>query len=277
MDNVITDFINKTENKEGFESVRRAAIYERNIGLGVLGLHSLYQKKHLPFESPMAKGLNLSIFKHLRTVIDKYQETLPPCPMAKEVGINRRNIHCLAVAPTMSVATLAGVASSGIEPWITNRFIKKVKQGSFTIKNKYLDKHIKQYAFANQLGEDWVEKQWESIKKNEGSVQHLDWMEDWSKDVFKTAFEIDQRYIIEQAADRAKYIDQSQSVNIFIPAESSTQYISDLHILAWKKGLKGLYYLRSTALNRADVGLKERKTIQVKEIDIMSDTCLSCS
>lgn len=209
-------------------------------------------------------------------------------------GNAKRNIHVTAIAPTMSISSLCGVTSSGIEPWVTNTFTKKVKQGSFPIVNKYLIKYINAFASAwdDDFGgnvhangvvrqasskEAWIQEQLDSIKKNSGSVQHLDWMPQDIKDVFKTAFEIDQRYLLEFAGDRSPLIDQGQSLNLFIPAGSSVQYISDLHILAWKKKIKSLYYVRSTAGASASTVSSERKQINTKEVDMMSDTCLGCT
>ncbi|MFA7029641.1 MAG: hypothetical protein WC179_05165 [Candidatus Cloacimonadaceae bacterium] len=207
--------------------------------------------------------------------------------MSRRHSTARRNIHVTAIAPTMSISSLCGVTSSGIEPWVTNAFTKKVKQGSFAIKNKYLENYIKGYFFdvmrnwdnppSIQEGVVWESQQWNSIKKNNGSVQHLDWMPQEIKDVFKTAFELDQRYLLEFAGDRSPLIDQGQSLNIFIPAGSSVQYISDLHILAWKKKIKSLYYIRSSAGVSASTSSNERKQINIKEVDMMSDTCLGCS
>lgn len=290
LDNVLQSFIDLTENLPGFERARAGAIDERSIGLGVMGFHSLLQSKLIPWESPMAKGLNLRIFQEIQRAANLHNEYIGtlngPCPMSARSGTSRRNIHVTAIAPTMSISSLCGVTSSGIEPWLTNAFTKKVKQGSFAIRNKYLDWYLKAYMHAgsNDFGGEvyanaevskfpsptaWYEYQWESIKKAGGSVQHLEWMEASVKDVFKTAFELDQRYLIELASDRQPYIDQAQSINLFIPANSHVQYISDLHILAWKKRLKSLYYLRSSTATRASTSVAERQHIQ-------ADECLSC-
>lgn len=284
LDNILQDFIDRTEGLPGFERARAGAIDERSIGLGVMGFHSLLQSKMIPFDSPMAKGLNLKIFKQIKDAADYHNDLVPAiCPMAQRVGTKKRNIHVTAIAPTMSISSLANVTSSGVEPWITNAFTKKVKQGSFAIRNKYLDTAIKEKSFrywhtieSETSPDTWVNTQWASIKKANGSVQHLDWMDQNTKDVFKTAFEIDQRYVIELAGDRQEFVDQSQSINLFIPGGSNVQYISDLHILAWKKKLKSLYYLRSTVINRASTSANERKLIDTSDVDIMSDTCIGC-
>ena len=286
LDNILTDFINRTENMPGFANARRSAINERSVALGVMGLHSLYQRKSIPFESPMAKGLNMQIFNHMRTKLDEHQASLPKsdsCPLSKQHGIHRRNTTTMAIAPTMSISSLCGATSSGIEPIIANAYTKKVKQGSFAIRNKYLEKEINSYFIKHEavltVGSDnWIDDQWKSIKEHNGSVQHLEWIDKSTKDVFKTAFEIDQTHVIDQAADRQQYIDQGQSVNLFIEGNSHVQRVSDLHMMAWKRGLKSLYYLRSTAINRASTSTSSRKSINTSqaEPDLLSDSCPSC-
>jgi len=278
LDNVLQSFIDLTTDLPGFERARAGAVDERSIGLGVMGFHSLLQSKMIPWESPMAKGLNLKIFKQIKEATSKHNEYdgLHMCPMANRNYSKKRNIHVTAIAPTMSISSLCGVASSGIEPWVANAFTKKVQQGSFAITNKYLDEYLQQEAVNEaclttcKRGTTWYDDQWDSIKKAKGSVQQLEWMDDNTKAVFKTAFEIDQRWLIEFAGDRQPFIDQAQSINLFIPGNSHVQYISDLHILAWKRKLKSLYYLRSSAVNTASTTSTERK-------DIMEDTCLSCT
>ena len=241
-----------------------------------MGFHSYLQSKHIPFESALATGINYNIFQSIAEAADRHQESLPEssyCPMAIQAGTRKRNIVSLAVAPTMSISNLCNLASSGIEPWMSNAFSKKLKQGTFAVRNKYLQILLDHHALTNRLPNSWIEEQWSSIKKYEGSVQHLDWMSDYDKEVFKTAYEIDQRWIVEHAGSRTEYIDQGQSVNLFVPGDSHVQYISDLHMLAWKKGLKSLYYLRSTNPNRATTASKDRQTIATTP---MYDECLSC-
>ena len=287
LDNVLQDFIDKTEGLAGFERARAGAIDERSIGLGVMGFHSLLQSRMIPWESAMAKGLNLNIFKKIKRSADIHNvEVDSPCPMAERVGTNRRNIHITAIAPTMSISSLSNVTSSGIEPLVANAFTKKVKQGSFPIRNKYLAKIMEaywdvekfNYDYEALIGYDWIAEQWTSIKKANGSVQHLEWLSDSNKEVFKTAFEINQRWVIEFAGDRQPEIDQAQSVNIFVPGGSNVQYISDLHILAWRKGVKSLYYLRSLAINRASTDNTTRKVIEeVTMEELTSDSCIGCA
>jgi ribonucleoside-diphosphate reductase alpha chain len=278
LDNVLQDFINRTEHLSGFERARAGAIDERSIGLGVMGFHSLLQSKLIPWESSIAKGLNMKIFSMIKESADRHNEGLNACPMSyrmPDITTLKRNIHVTAIAPTMSISSLCGVTSSGIEPWVTNAFTKKVKQGSFAIKNKYLEKVINDAVPYTEWGgvshATWISDQWDSIKKNSGSVQHLDWMSQDIKDVFKTAFELDQRWLLEFAGDRSPLVDQGQSLNIFIPAGSSVQFISDLHILAWRKKIKSLYYVRSTAGVSASTASGERKQIQIEP-----EECLAC-
>lgn len=275
LDNIMQDFIDKTADKSGFEYARAAAIDERALGLGVMGFHSLLQSKTIPFESALATGLNTTIFKQIREACDQHQEFLASqpnfvaCPMAQRAGTNRRNITSLAIAPTMSISNLCNLTSSGIEPWMANTFSKKLKQGTFPVVNKFLKQYITEYAASNSHASSWVEEQIVAIKKNSGSVQNLDWLDPYIKDVFKTAHEIDQRWLISHASARTPFIDQGQSLNLFLLGNSHVQDISDIHIYAWKQGLKSLYYLRSTNPNKASTESKVRKTITY-------DECLSC-
>jgi len=282
LDNVLQSFIDLTENLPGFERARAGAVDERSIGLGVMGFHSLLQSKLIPLESAIAKGLNLKIFSMIKESADTHNEMARQCPMSARMYtggadlLPKRNIHVTAIAPTMSISSLCGVTSSGIEPWVTNAFTKKVQQGSFAITNKYLDSYIAKHQWSVGYEQSWYDEQWTSIKKNNGSVQHLEWMPQDIKDVFKTAFEIDQRWLLELAGDRSPLVDQGQSLNLFIPGNSHVQLISDLHILAWKKKIKSLYYLRSSTTQTASTSSTERQTIKT-EVDLMSDTCLGCT
>lgn len=274
LDNVLQSFINLTENLSGFQRARAGAIDERSLGLGVMGFHSFLQSKLIPWESPMAKGLNLKIFQQIKNSADYHNSYSNSCPMSDRCSqeLNyKRNIHVTAIAPTMSISSLCGLTSSGIEPWVSNAFTKKIKQGSFVIKNKYLEKYLVDYAFEHKLGSEWITKQWQSISASDGSIQHVSWIPQNIKDVFKTAFELDQRYLLELAGDRSPLIDQGQSLNLFIPAGASVQFISDIHILAWKKKIKSLYYVRSSAGVSASTVSGDRKHI------IQPEECLSCT
>ena len=273
LDNVLQVFIDKTKDLPGFQRARNGAIDERSIGLGVMGDHSLLQSKLIPIESPMAKALNIKIHKAIAESAHKHNISSKTsiCPMAQRSGTTKRNIHVTAIAPTMSISNLCNMTSSGIEPWLTNHFVVDLKQGSFTVTNKYLKQYIINYATEHDLTETWVYAQWKDISKHQGSVQQLPWMDPYTKSVFKTAYEIDQSWLIERASDRQQYVDQAQSLNLFIPGNSHVNYIADLHILAWKKKVKSLYYLRSTAVNRASAEIKTREAINISDAE-----CLSC-
>jgi len=242
-----------------------------------MGLHSYLQKKNIPFESPMAKGINSQIMEDIKVASDVHQESLPlseRCGLAKKHGTKKRNLHSLAIAPTMSISTLSNLCSSGVEPWVANAFTKKVGTGSYYIKNKYLEAFIKQHELDKGLNDVWYQEQWASINKHNGSVQHLDWMDDYTKDVFKTAFEIDTRSVLGLASDRQKIMvnEQAQSINIFMPAEVSYEELHTVHMMAWELGLKSLYYLRSEPATNASVGGGERKAITLED-----DTCVGCT
>lgn len=261
-----------------FERVRNSIKDSYDIGIGVMGWHSYLQKKHIPFESSMAIGLNKKIFNHMRTTLDNYQEELcnanPEliCPMSARAGTKRRNIHQMAVAPTMGISNLMDVTSSGIELWIANAFAKTLIQGTYIVKNKYLDLYMQEYAKTNSLDQVWINTQWASIIANDGSVQHLDWMDDWTKSVYKTAYEVNQLAVIQQAGDRSGDIDQAQSVNLFLDAEVTWEELHAVHFKAWEVGLKSLYYLRSKAEVNAKVGASERKPIVLED-----DACIACT
>lgn len=272
LDNVVQSFIDRTENLPGFERARKGAIEERPLGIGVMGFHDYLQSKSIPIESSLAVSSNLSIFKAIREAADLHQSTLTtPCPMSVAANTNRRNIVTIAIAPTMSIANLLNLASNGVELHLKNYYSKKLKQGVVGIKNPALDAIINRYADLHSLPQSWISAQWASIRTKDGSVQHLDWLTDWERDVFKTADEIDQHWIIQHASDRQPFIDQAQSINLFFPAGANVHYLYDVHVAAWKKGLKSLYYLRASAESRASTGINERKTINVE-----SHECLAC-
>lgn len=252
---------------------------ERAVGLGVMGWHSLLQSKSIPFESPMAKGLNIKIFKDLREKADKASIKIAQergsCELAKRHNILERFSHKLAIAPTSSISILCGGVSAGIEPWQSNGYVHKNKTKAETIKNKHLDTYIRDYAEKNNKDNRWVAGQWKSIIAHEGSVQHLEWMDSYIKEVFKTAFELDQRFIIEQASDRGDFIDQGQSTNIFLRHNIHKKELVGLHLYAWAKKLKTLYYCRSTSPKRASIGGEViRNKIEVPELKY--EVCNSC-
>ena len=272
LDNVLTIFYEKSKQYPGYECARRSVEEERNIGIGVMGFHTYLQEHNMPFESALAASWNRRVFEHLNKHINEASIKL-----GKERGVpkysynGRRNNLTMAVAPTSSISIICGEVSPGIEPLVSNVFTHRNITGTRVVYNKQLNKVIKNYAEEHGLSEHWIQAQWKSITEHEGSVQHLEWMDDYTKDVYKTAYEIDQRWIIEHAATRQPYIDQGQSVNLFLYGDTHKLYLFQLHVLAWKKGLKSLYYLRSTAPIRAKVGNK----IQREQI-FDYDECLAC-
>ncbi len=247
LDNVLQDFIDRAP--EGMERARYAAMRERSVGLGVMGFHSFLQSLAVPFESVMAKVWNRRIFTHLRGAADaasrRLAEERGPCPDAAEYGMMERFSHKIAIAPTASISIIAGNASPGIEPIAANVFLQKTLSGSFTVRNRHLQKLLA------ERGQD-REEIWSAITLNKGSVQNLDFLTEDEKAVFKTAFELDQRWVVEHAADRTPFICQSQSVNVFLPANVHKRDLHQIHLLAWKRGLKSLYYCRSLSIQRAD-------------------------
>ena len=247
LDNVLQDFIDKAP--ESMANARYAATRERSVGLGVMGLHSFLQANSVPFESVMAKVWNTKIFKHIKQGVDAASVTLAEergaCPDAEQYGIMERFSNKTAIAPTASISIICGGASPGIEPIAANSFNHKTLSGSFNVRNKYLTKLLE------EKGEN-TDATWSSITLNGGSVQHLDCLGEHEKAVFKTAFELDQRWIVELAADRAPLVDQAQSVNVFLPADIHKRDLHQIHYQAWKQGLKSLYYCRSLSIQRAD-------------------------
>lgn len=247
LDNVLQDFIDRAGTD--FARASYAAFRERSVGLGVMGFHSFLQSRNIPWGSAMAKAWNRRIFKQLRTQADAASKELAQergaCPDAADYGIEERFSNKLAIAPTASISIICGGASPGIEPIAANLFTHKTLSGSFAVRNKYLEAVLQ----AKGRDEDDV---WSSIAINEGSVQHLDFLSDDEKEVFRTAFEIDQRWLIEHAADRAPYICQAQSLNLFLPADVHKRDLHRLHFMAWQKGVKSLYYCRSKSIQRAE-------------------------
>ena len=247
LDNVLEDFINKAP--DSMARAKYAAMRERSVGLGVMGFHSFLQSQGVPIESASAKAWNRNIFRHIRGEADMASKALAaergPCPDAADYGFDERFSNKLAIAPTASISIICGGSSPGIEPNVANAFTHKTLSGSFSVRNKYLK------ALLAEKGED-TDDVWTSITVNEGSVAHLDFLSEDEKDVFKTASEIDQRWLIDFAADRAPFICQSQSLNVFLPGDVHKKVLHDIHFQAWKKGVKSLYYCRSRSIQRAD-------------------------
>ncbi|MDB9807724.1 ribonucleoside-diphosphate reductase subunit alpha [Candidatus Pelagibacter sp.] len=247
LDNVLTDFIDRAP--EQFDDAKYSAEKERSVGLGVMGFHSYLQKNSIPLESVMSKVWNKKIFKHIQENVDQASKDLADergaCPDAADYGYNERFSNKTAIAPTASISIICGGASPGVEPVAANSYTHKTLSGSFNVRNRYvielLEKHGKN-----------TEEVWSSITTNEGSVSHLDFLTDLEKDVFKTAFELDQKWIIELSGDRTPYISQAQSINLFVPADIHKRELHKIHFDAWKKGLKSLYYCRSKSIQRAE-------------------------
>ena len=268
LDNVLQYFIDHAPDQ--LHRAKYSAMRERSIGLGAMGFHAYLQRHNTPFESPMAKSRNMQMFSRIKSEAERATRELAKergeCPDGEGYGV--RNAHLLAIAPNASSSIICGNTSPSIEPYRANAFTQKTKTGSSLLKNEYLE------AVLQDLGHD-TDDVWKSIVTSNGSVQHLDFLDDWTKDVFKTAVEIDQRWVIELAADRQEFICQSQSLNVFFPANVSKQELHAMHIMAWKRGVKTLYYLRSEAYKRAETVSDEVLRARIFE-SIDDDGCLAC-
>jgi ribonucleoside-diphosphate reductase alpha chain len=285
LDNVLQYFIDNAPDT--IARARFSASRERSIGIGALGWHALLQKKNLPWESALATGLNKQIFSHVRGKLDEANIQLGTergeAPDA--VGTGNRFSHLMAIAPNASSSIIMGNTSPSIEPFRANAYRQDTLSGSHLHKNKYLDKVIVDYVMDGNpikpFDTDKYNEIWSSIIANDGSVQHLTWMSDWDKDVFKTAMEIDQRWVIQHAADRQEYIDQAQSLNVFFRPDSNIKYIHAVHFMAWKLKLKTMYYCRSDKIAKADKVSKRIEREVIAEIDLKSmagdeGICLAC-
>jgi ribonucleoside-diphosphate reductase alpha chain len=279
-DNVLTVFIATAPSE--MSKAKLSASQERSLGIGIMGFHSLLQRRNIPFECAMAKSLNKNISKYIAEQCNKATVKLAhekgPCPDAERYGVMVRNANVTAVAPTASVSIIAGGTSPSGEPWIGNAFTHKTLSGSFLVKNKYLEKLLESKGMNN-------DETWKSIVINEGSVQHLECLTDDEREVYKTAFEIDQRWVIEHASVRQQFVDQAISTNVFLAADVHKAELNGIHFMAWKKGLKSLYYCRSKSLQRADkvANKVEREHLveePVEEKEAMNSfnttTCLGC-
>ncbi len=272
LDNVLENFIK--EAPKSMENAAYASMRERSVGLGVMGFHSFLQSKGLPFESAMAKSWNKHIFKDLRAQVDKASHTLAlergACPDAEEKGVMERFSNKLAIAPTASISIICGGTSPGIEPFAANAFAHKTLSGTFPVRNAHLRRLLE------EKGQN-TEEVWSSINTQQGSIQHLDFLSGGEKAVFRTAFEIDQRWIIELAADRGQYICQSQSLNLFLPPDTHKRDLHRLHFEAWRRGVKSLYYLRSMSLQRSDVDAAPSAALLSEEGRLDYEECLACT
>jgi len=274
LDNVLQYFIDNAP-----DSIKRAkysAIRERSIGIGALGWHAYLQRNNLPWESALSIGRNKKIFQHVRTSLDEANKELGTrrgeAPDA--LGTGNRFSHLMAIAPNASSSILMGNTSPSIEPYRANAYRQDTLSGSHFNRNRYLDKIVK------ELKPNEYDEVWSSIIANDGSVQHLAWLDDWTKEVFKTSMEIDQRWVVQHAADRQEFIDQAQSLNVFFRPDSHIKYIHAVHFQAWKQGLKTMYYCRSDKIAKADKISKKIEREVIKEINLHDLTeggeCLAC-
>lgn len=279
LDNVLQYFIDNAPS--AVKRAKYAAMRERSIGIGALGFHAYLQRKGVAWESAVAKGTNMRMFKLIKQRLDVANLELGSergeAPDA--AGTGRRFSHTQAIAPNASSSIIMGNTSPSIEPWRANAYRQDTLSGSFLNKNKYLDAIIlEEAALGRPVG--WYDEVWSSIIANDGSVQHLTWMDAITKEVFKTSMEIDQRWVIEHAADRQKFIDQAQSLNLFFRPDANIKYLHAVHFLAWKQGLKTLYYCRSEKIGKADKVSKRIEREAIKEIDfkamIDGDNCVAC-
>jgi ribonucleoside-diphosphate reductase alpha chain len=278
LDNVLQYFIDNAPST--IQRAKYSASRERSIGIGALGWHALLQKKNIAWESPLAKSLNIRIFKHIRNELDKANQKLGlergEAPDA--YGTGNRFSHLMAIAPNASSSILMGNTSPSIEPYRANAYRQDTLSGSHLNKNKFLDAIIQKHAEIHSEG--WADEVWRSIIANDGSVQHLEWLDEHNKEVFKTSMEIDQRWVIEHAADRQEHIDQAQSLNVFFRPDSHIKYIHSVHFLAWKKKLKTMYYCRSEKIGKADKVHKKIEREIIKEINLVqianNDSCIAC-
>ncbi len=274
LDNVLQYFIDNAPDT--IQRAKFSAMRERAIGVGVLGFHTYLQEHNISFESALATSFNLRAFKHIRSHLDianiELGEYRGSCPDAIEGGCKepKRFSHVMALAPTASTGIIMGNISPSCEAIRANAYRQDTMSGSFFNKNRTLDNLIKSKC-ADDKSLDYDEI-WKSIIGNDGSVQHLDFLDDYQKDVFKTAMEIDQRWVIQHAADRQQFIDQSQSTNVFLPPNVDIAYLHHIHFSAWKKGLKSLYYCRSDKLRKAD-----KVSQKVERIKLDDEECLACS
>ena len=278
LDNVLQYFIDNAP--DSISRARYSASRERSIGIGALGYHAYLQKNSIPWESALATGRNIQIFKYIKEQLDdanlKLGTERGEAPDA--AGTGRRFSHMLAIAPNASSSIIMGNTSPSIEPLRANAYRQDTLSGSSLNKNKWLDRIIREEATKQKEG--WYEDVWSSIIANDGSVQHIDWLSDWDKDVFKTSMEIDQRWVIQHAADRQQFIDQAQSLNLFFRPDVNVKYLHAVHFQAWKQGLKTLYYCRSEKLAKADKVSKRIERQVIEEINLKQlaseDICLAC-
>ena len=278
LDNVLQYFIDNAPDT--VQRAKYSATMERSIGIGALGYHAYLQKNNIPWESAQATGANLKMFKHIRAYLDQANIYLGKqrgeAPDAK--GTGQRFSHMLAIAPNASSSIIMGNTSPSVEPFRANAYRQDTLSGSYLNKNRYLDAIIKEKCGADEKLD--YNEIWSSIIANDGSVQHLNFLDEWQKDVYKTSMEIDQRWVVDHAANRQSYIDQAQSVNLFFRPDVNVKYLHAVHFQAWKQGLKTLYYCRSEKLAKADKVSKKIERQVIEEIDLKAlateEVCLAC-
>jgi ribonucleoside-diphosphate reductase alpha chain len=282
LDNVLQYFIDNAP--DSISRARYSASRERSIGIGALGYHAYLQKKNVAFESVIAKSFNNQMFRNIKGKLDIANLALGAergeAPDA--AGTGRRFSHMMAIAPNASSSIIMGNTSPSIEPYRANAYRQDTLSGSSLTKNKWLDRVIQKYLAGDgeTISTNDYNDIWSSIIANDGSVQHLTWMDENTKEVFKTSMEIDQRWVVEHAADRQQHIDQAQSLNVFFRPDAHIKYIHAVHFLAWKKGLKTLYYCRSEKLAKADKVSKRIEREVIKELDMSAiaqgNDCIAC-
>ena len=278
LDNVLQYFIDKAPKE--IKRAKYSAINERSIGIGALGFHAYLQSKNIPLESANAIGVNKKMFSHMSNMLKKANKEIGAergeAPDAK--GTGNRFSHMMAIAPNASSSIIMGNTSPSIEPFRANAYRQDTMSGSHLNKNKYLNRILIEECEKNNKD---IEEVWRSIIANDGSIQHLTWLDEWTRDVFKTSMEIDQRWVIQLAADRQEYIDQAQSLNLFFRPNCNIKYLHAVHFQAWKSGLKTLYYCRSEKIGKADKVAKSIERQVIEEIDLTQlasegDACIAC-
>jgi ribonucleoside-diphosphate reductase alpha chain len=278
LDNVLQHFIDNAP--DSISRARFSATRERSIGIGALGWHAYLQRNNIPWESALAVSTNHKIFGYIRESLNNANIEIGTVrgEAPDAMGTGQRFSHLMAIAPNASSSIIMGNTSPSIEPYRANAYRQDTLSGSHLTKNKWLDKIIKEKCEENNKLD--YNEIWSSIIANDGSVQHIDFLEDWTKDVFKTSMEIDQRWLVQHAADRQVYIDQAQSVNLFFRPNSHLKYLHAVHFQAWKQGLKTLYYCRSEKIGKADKVSKKIERKVIEEIDMKAlaseDVCLAC-
>jgi ribonucleoside-diphosphate reductase alpha chain len=282
LDNVLNYFI--ANAPDAIARAKYSAERERSIGIGALGFHAYLQRNNIAFEGVMAKVANNRIFKSIRKGLDdaNRQLGLERGEAPDAVGTGNRFSHLMAIAPNASSSIIMGNTSPSIEPYRANAYRQDTLSGSFLNKNRWLDKVIQKHLSGkgDVVSQNDYNDIWSSIIANDGSVQHLTWMDEYTKDVFKTSMEIDQRWVIDLAADRQEYIDQAQSLNVFFRPDANIKYLHAIHFMAWKKGLKTLYYCRSEKIGKADKVSKRIEREVIKELDMtqiaQGNDCIAC-